>query len=83
MTETKTTEKLRELAIQAAIGLFEGGEMDNNRAGSRHPHGLMSPPKGIEKVRSLIGPLEHGVIEPLQARLVHVKCPLKNKWALS
>ncbi|MGQ7270039.1 antitoxin Xre/MbcA/ParS toxin-binding domain-containing protein [Marinobacter nauticus] len=70
MTETKTTEELRELAIEEAIALFEGDELAAMKwmrtaqrgLGNRPPQRLMSTPKGIEKVRTLIGRLEHGVI---------------------
>lgn len=70
MTETKTTEELRELAIEEAIALFEGDELAAMKwmrtaqrgLGNRPPQGLMSTPKGIEKVRTLIGRMEHGVI---------------------
>ncbi|MFY3776317.1 MbcA/ParS/Xre antitoxin family protein [Marinobacter salsuginis] len=70
MTDTKTIEKLRVLAIQEAIALFEGDEMAAMKwmrtaqrgLGNRPPQGLMGTSMGIEKVRTLIGRLEHGVL---------------------
>lgn len=70
MTDIKTIEKLRELAIQEAIALSGGDEMAamgwmrtaQRGLGNRPPQGLMSTPMGIEKVRTLIGQLEHGVL---------------------
>lgn len=67
MTERKTIEELRALAIQEAIALFEGDEMAamgwmrtaQRGLGNRPPQGLMSTPMGIKKVRTLIGRLEH------------------------
>jgi putative toxin-antitoxin system antitoxin component (TIGR02293 family) len=70
MTDAKSTEELRELAIQEAIDLFEGDESAAMRwiatsqrgLGNRPPFGLLGTEKGIEKVRNLIGRLEHGVV---------------------
>ena len=70
MTEAKATAELRELAIQEAIALFEGDEPAAMRwigtsqrgLGNHTPLGLLGTPKGIEKVRNLIGRLEHGIV---------------------
>ena len=70
MTEEMTTEQLREIAYQEILELFE-----NDRAaagqwmsssvrglGNHPPISLMGTKAGIEKVRRLVGQMEHGVL---------------------
>jgi len=69
MTERMTTEQLREIAYQEILELFEndraaaGKWMSSSvRALGNHPPiSLMGTKTGIEKVRQLVGQLEHGV----------------------
>lgn len=69
MTEKQTTAELRELAYQEILGLFENDEKAANRwmsssvrgLGNRAPISLMGTKCGIQKIRRLLGQLEHGV----------------------
>ncbi len=69
MAEKMTTEQLRDIAYQEILELFE-----NDRAaagkwmsssvrglGNHPPVSLMGTKLGIQKVRKLVGQLEHGV----------------------
>lgn len=69
MTEKQTTAELRELAYQEILGLFENDETAANRwmassvrgLGNHAPISLMGTKPGIQKIRRLVGQLEHGV----------------------
>jgi len=69
-TEVGNVEELRALLKQETIELFEGDQraaerwlISSQRAlGNRPPFGLMGTAAGIQKVRTLIGQLEHGVV---------------------
>tara|TARA_B100000749_G_scaffold280067_1_gene274601 strand:- start:1521 stop:1853 length:333 start_codon:yes stop_codon:yes gene_type:complete len=68
--EAQNVEELRKLMKQEAIELFEGDQRAAERwllssqqaLGNRPPFGLMGTAAGIQKVRTLIGQLEHGVV---------------------
>ncbi len=68
--EAQNVEELRKLMKQEAVELFEGDRRaaelwltSSQRAlGNRPPLGLMGTAAGIQKIRTLIGQLEHGVV---------------------
>lgn len=65
-----TTDELRNLAYAEAVEMFEGDRGAADRwlsspahgLGSCTPDSLMGTKEGIEKVRTLIGQLERGVL---------------------
>jgi len=68
--DTQNVDELRALMRQEATQLFEGDAraaerwlISSQRAlGNRPPFGLMGTAAGIQKIRTLIGQLEHGVV---------------------
>jgi putative toxin-antitoxin system antitoxin component (TIGR02293 family) len=68
--DTQNVDELRALMRQEATELFEGDAraaerwlISSQRAlGNRPPFGLMGTAAGIQKIRTLIGQLEHGVV---------------------
>ena len=69
MTQEQTTAELRELAFQEILALFEGDQAAANRwvassvrgLGNHAPISLMGTKPGIQKIRTLVAQLEHGV----------------------
>ncbi|MBK1872582.1 DUF2384 domain-containing protein [Marinobacter sp. 1-3A] len=69
-SDQMTTDELRSLAYTEAVELFEGDSKAADRWLSSPAHGLggcapgslMKTKEGIEKVRTLIGQLERGVL---------------------
>lgn len=70
MTEEMTTEQLREIAYQEILEMFEKDQAAAGRwmsssvrgLGNHPPISLMGTKLGIQKVRQLVGQLEHGVL---------------------
>ena len=70
MKDELTTEQLREMAYQEVLALFENDQAAAGKwmtsaargLGNHPPISLMGTTGGIEKVRRLVGQLEHGVV---------------------
>jgi len=69
MTIEQTVAELKELTYREILALFEGDKVSADRwlsssvrgLGNRAPISLMGTKRGIQKVRRLVGQLEHGV----------------------
>ncbi len=68
--EQMTTDELKDLAFAEVVEMFEGDRVAADRwlsspahgLGNRTPISLMETKLGIEKVRTLVGQLERGVL---------------------
>lgn len=69
MAEERAVSELRELAFEEILELFEGDKIAAGKwlsssvrgLGNHTPISLMGTKPGIQKVRTLVGQLEHGV----------------------
>jgi uncharacterized protein (DUF2384 family) len=69
MTSEQTVAELRELTCREILALFKGDKVLADRwlsssvrgLGNRTPISLMGTKPGIQKIRRLVGQLEHGV----------------------
>ncbi len=70
MTEKQTVAELREITYREILALFEGDKVAADRwlsssvrgLGNHMPISLMGTKPGLQKIRTLVGQLEHGVI---------------------
>jgi uncharacterized protein (DUF2384 family) len=70
MTEKQTVVELRELTCREVLALFEGDKVAADRwlsssvrgLGNHTPISLMGTKPGLQRIRTLVGQLEHGVI---------------------
>lgn len=70
MTEKQTVVELTELTHREVLALFEGDKVAADRwlsssvrgLGNHTPISLMGTKPGLQKIRTLVGQLEHGVI---------------------